>query len=84
MTAMTWRLAAAFLLQGPSRQQIQSGPHLSPGHDRVGTAAVAAEGQTIDTHQHREQAATLWNGPAVEPQKEQRSAMFYMLEQGFD
>jgi hypothetical protein len=56
-----------FLRQGLSRQQIQSGPHLSPGHDRVGAAAVAADGLTIDTHQHREQAAHLVERPGGGP-----------------
>jgi hypothetical protein len=36
---------------------------------------VPAGGLAVDAHQHREETSTLLKGPALEPQKEQRSAI---------
>jgi hypothetical protein len=45
---------------------------------------VAAGGLAVGAHQDREQALHLLKGPALDPQKEQRSAVVSALELTFE
>jgi hypothetical protein len=54
---------------GPDRRASQ------PGHDRIGTAAIAASAWQSAHMSTVDKPSTLLSGPAVEPQNEQRSAM---------
>ena len=48
---------------------------MGAGHDRVGAAAVAAGGLTVAHISTVNRSSTLLKGAAVDPQKEQRSAI---------
>ena len=73
-------VGGCLLLQRPGRQQVQSGAHLRPGHHRIRAGAVAAGGLAVGHISTVKRPSTLLKGPAVEPQKEQRSAIGLPLE----
>jgi hypothetical protein len=66
--ARSWyREGRRLLLERPGWKQVQAGTHLSPSHDRIRAAAVAARGLAVGTHQHREQVAHLVERPGGGP-----------------
>jgi hypothetical protein len=81
MTAMTWRLAAAFCCS-TGREQVEASAHLSSGHHRIGPLPwprAAWQSPHISTVNR---PPTLLKGPAAEPQKEQRSAIILHARTG--